>query len=84
MMKESPYAKMTLHELKVQAKTVKTKIFIFSGIILVSVFAAIFLSIRQGFYAISISFIPVAILPIFFGRLNNLNNIKKEIKSRES
>jgi predicted Na+-dependent transporter len=58
--------------------------FIFSGILLVLVFAAVFLSFRQGFHPISILFIPVALFPIFFGMLNNLNNTKKEIKSRES
>lgn len=84
MMKENNYSKMTLHELIAQAKTVKTMISIFVGILLVLVFAAIFLSIRQGFYAISILFTPVALFPIFFGMLNNLNNIHQEIKSRES
>jgi hypothetical protein len=83
MMKENHYSKMTLHELKTQAKTVKTMMSIFSGILLVLVFAAVFLSFRQGFYAITILFIPVALFPIFFVILNNLNNIKKEIKSRE-
>jgi len=83
-MKENPYSKMTMNELKAQAKTVKTMIYIFSGILLVLVFVAVFLSFQQGFYAISILFIPVALFPIFFGMLNNLNNIKKEIESRES
>jgi bacteriorhodopsin len=55
---------------------------IFSGILLVLVFAAVFLSFRQGFYAVSILFIPVALFPIFFGMLNNLKNMKKEMKTK--
>ena len=82
MMKENHYSKMTLHELKTQAKTVKTMMSIFSGILLVLVFAAVFLSFRQGFYAVSILFIPVALFPIFFGMLNNLKNMKKEMKTK--
>lgn len=65
------YAKMTLDELKTQTKKVKTMISVFSGIFLILVFTAVFLSIRQGFYAISISTIPIALLPVFFGMLNN-------------
>jgi purine-cytosine permease-like protein len=75
-MKENHYSKMTLHELKTQAKTVKTVMSIFSGILLVLVFAAVFLSFRQGF----LLFIPVALFPIFFVILKNLNNIKKSNK----
>lgn len=82
MIKENIYKKITLNELKAQAKTVKTMMFIFSGILLVLVFAAVFLSFRQGFYAVSILFIPVALFPIFFGMLNNLKNMKKEMKTR--
>ena len=81
-MMKNYYEKMTLDELKAQAKTVKTMMSIFSGILLVLVFAAVFLGIRQGFYAIS--FIPVALFPIFFVMFNNLNNIQKEIKSRNN
>jgi len=46
------------------------------------VFTAVFLSIRQGFYEVSISFIPTALFPVFFGMLNNLKNMKKEMKTR--
>jgi accessory gene regulator protein AgrB len=84
MIKENIYEKITLNELKAQAKTVKTMISIFSGILLVLVFATVFLSFRQGFYPLSILFIQVALFPIFFGMLKNLNNTKKEIKFRES
>lgn len=76
------YAKMTLNELKSQAKIVKTMISIFVGILLVLVFAAVSLGIRQGFYALS--FIPIALFPLFFVILNNINNIQEEIKCRES
>ena len=55
---------------------------VFCGILLVLVFTAIFLGIRQGFYGIP--FIPVALFPMFFVILHNLNSIQKEIKSRQS
>lgn len=76
------YAKITLNELKAQAKIVKTMMSIFVGILLVLVFAAVSLGIRQGFYALS--FIPIALFPLFFVILNNINNIQEEIKCRES
>jgi SNF family Na+-dependent transporter len=81
-MNENPYAKLTLEQLKNQAKTVKTIMSIFSGMLLVLVFAVVFLGIRQGFSTISV--IPVALLPILFVMLNNLKTIQEEIQSRES
>ena len=55
---------MTLNELKAQAKTVKTLMSVFGGILLVLVFIAVFLGIRQGFYGVS--FIPIALFPNIF------------------
>lgn len=81
-MKKKTYAKMTLEELQSQAKTVKIMMAIFSGILFILVFAAVFLGIRQGFYALS--FIPIALFPLFFVILSNLNNIQGEIKCREN
>ncbi len=81
-MKENPYAKMTLEELQSQAKTVKIMMAIFSGILLVLMFSAVFLGIQQDFYALS--FIPIALFPVFFVILNNLHNIQEEIKCREN
>lgn len=77
-MKENPYAKMTLDELKAQAKTVKTMMSVFSEILLVFVFVLVFLGIRKGFNGvfISLSIIPVALLPIFFVMMNSQKTSK--------
>lgn len=85
-MKENPYAKMTLDDLKAQAKTVKTMMSVFSGILLVFVFVVVFLGIRKGFNGvfISLSIMPVALLPIFFVMMNNLKKIQDEVKSRKN
>lgn len=85
-MKENPYTKMTLEQLKVKAKMFKTVTSVFSGMLMVLVFVVVFLGIRQGFNTvfISLSIIPVALLPILLVNLNSIKKINDEIKSREN
>lgn len=82
IMKENPYAKMTLDELNAKAKSLKSMTSIFSSLLLVMTFAGVFLSIRQGFSVFSV--LPVTFLPLFIININNIKKIKEEIKSRES
>lgn len=82
IMKENPYAKMTLDELNAKAKSLKSMTSIFSSLLLVMTFVGVFLSIRQGFSVFSV--LPVAFLPLLVININSIKKIKEEIQSRES
>lgn len=79
-MKENKYAQMSLEELKAKEKTLKSAISVFVGILMVLVFAVVFLGVRQGFSVFSI--LPVAFLPLILANINILKKLQEEIKSR--
>ncbi|MFY7908897.1 MAG: hypothetical protein ACOVO2_05075 [Emticicia sp.] len=81
-MKENPYAKMTLEELETKAKNAKKATSAIVGLLMVAVFAVVFLAIRQGFSAMTV--VPSVLLPMLIINLASLNAIQKEIKSRKS
>lgn len=81
-MKENPYAKMTLDELNTKTKNLKKATSTITGLLMIAMFAVIFLAIRQGFSMMTL--VPTALLPILVINLMSLNTIQKEIKSRNS
>ena len=81
-MKENPYSKFSLDELNTKVKNLKKATSIFTGLLMVLMFAVIFLAIRQGFSMMTL--VPTALLPMLIVNLMSLNAIQKEIKSRNS
>jgi uncharacterized membrane protein YjgN (DUF898 family) len=81
-MKENPYVKLSLDELNTKAKNLKKATSIFTGMVMVLMFAVIFLAIRQGFSMMTL--VPTALLPMLIVNIMSLNAIQKEIKSRNS
>lgn len=81
-MKENPYSKLSLDELNTKAKNLKKVTSIFTGVLMVLMFAVIFLAIRQGFSMMTL--VPTALLPMLIVNIMSLNAIQKEIKSRNS
>ena len=80
-MKQQKISESTKEELLKQQKSVKVITYMLAGTLFVLFCATLFLTIRDGFSALTI--IPVALLPILFLNFHNLNEIKKELKSRE-
>ncbi len=81
-MKENPYSKLSLDELNTKVKNLKKATSIFTGVLMVLMFAVIFLAIRQGFSMMTL--VPTALLPMLIVNIMSLNAIQKEIKSRNS
>lgn len=81
-MKENPYAKLSLEQLHTKAKKLKKATSTITGLLMIAMFAVIFLAIRQGFSMMTL--VPTALLPILGINLMSLNTIQKEIKSRNS
>ncbi|MER0441694.1 hypothetical protein [Emticicia sp. W12TSBA100-4] len=81
-MKENPYSKLSLDELNTKVKNLKKATSIFTGVLMVLMFAVIFLAIRQGFSMMTL--VPTALLPMLIVNIMSLNAIQKEIKSRKS
>ncbi len=81
-MKENPYAKLSIEELQAKAKNLKKATSIFTGMLMVLMFAVIFLAIRQGFSMMTL--VPTALLPMLIINLVSLAAIQKEIKARNS
>lgn len=79
-MKENKYAQFTLEELKAKAKKLKSITSIYTGMLMVLMFAVVFFGIRQGFSAISA--FPFILLLILFVILKNAKELQEEIKSR--
>ena len=79
-MKENKYAQMSLEELKAKEKTLKSATSVFIGMLMVMVFAVVFLGIRQGFSVFSV--LPVAFLPLLIANISGLKKVQEEIKSR--
>ncbi|SFQ22962.1 hypothetical protein SAMN05444144_10267 [Flavobacterium akiainvivens] len=61
-------------------KTVKAVLYMFAAAIVIMLITTIYTSVTRGFSAVSV--LPVAFLPILLLNVNNLNEIKKEIKAR--
>ena len=81
-MKENPYSKLSLDELNTKVKNLKKATSIFTGALMVLMFAVIFLAIRQGFSMMTL--VPTALLPMLIVNIMSLNANQKEIKSRNS
>lgn len=81
-MKENPYSKLSLDELNTKVKNLKKATSIFTGLLMVLMFAVIFLAIRQGFSTMTL--VPTALLPMLIVNIMSLNAIQKEIKSRNN
>ncbi|WP_394992399.1 hypothetical protein [Emticicia sp.] len=79
-MKENNYSQMSLEELKAKEKTLKSATSAFIGVLIVLVFAVVFLGIRQGFSVFSV--LPVAFLPLLLVNISGLKKVQEEIKSR--
>lgn len=79
-MKENKYAQLSTDELKAKAKKLKSITSLYTGMLMVLMFAVVFFGIRQGFSAISA--FPFILLPILFVILKNAKELQDEIKSR--
>lgn len=73
-------ADMTNEELIKHEKITKTSAITFMGVLIVSFVVIVSLMIKKGFTALIVT--PIALLPILILLLNNWNETKKEIKSR--
>ena len=81
-MKTTKFSEMTTEELIKTQKTSKAVTYTFAGILLLLFAVNIFLVIKKGFSANQV--VPFALLPILLLNLKTLNDIKKELKSREN
>lgn len=79
-MKEYKYAQLSLEELKTKAKKLKSITSIYTGMLMVLMFAVVFFGIRQGFSVISA--VPFILFPILYVILKNAKELQDEIKSR--
>lgn len=79
-MKENKYTQKSLEELKVKEKTLKSATSAFIGVLMVLVFAVVFLGIRQGFSVFSV--LPIAFLPLLIANISGLKKVQEEIKLR--
>ena len=73
-MSENTYSKMSLDELNNKAKNLKKATSIFTGVLMVLIFAVVFLAIRQGFSTMTL--IPTALLPMLLINLNSMGGYK--------
>ncbi|RKR09438.1 hypothetical protein C8C83_1071 [Flavobacterium sp. 90] len=81
-MKTKRFSEMTTEELLKSEKTSKITTYTFAGILFLLFLVNIFLFSKKGFTASLV--IPFALLPILFLNFKTLNDIKKELKSREN
>ena len=81
-MKQQKISKLNNEELLKLQKSIKVITYMLAATLLFLFCLTLFLTIKNGFNALTI--IPVALLPTVFLNLNNLKEIKKELKSRES
>ncbi|KOS07624.1 hypothetical protein AM493_17435 [Flavobacterium akiainvivens] len=79
-MKTNKFAEMPDAKLLNLEKTVKAVLYMFAAAIVIMLITTIYTSVTRGFSAVSV--LPVAFLPILLLNVNNLNEIKKEIKAR--
>lgn len=80
-MKQTKISDTTTEALFKQQKAIKAITYLRAGTLYVLFGLIIYLTIRDGFNALTI--IPIALLPILLLNFNNLKEIKKELKSRE-
>jgi len=71
---------MSNEELLKQQKLLRVITYMLAGILLLLFTLTTFLSLKKGFSALSV--VPIALMPIVILNLNNLKEIKKELKSR--
>lgn len=81
-MEKNKLENLNIDELKNKLKLVKTVTGILAGALLILFCLGMYLTITKKFAAISI--IPIALLPILILNINNINNLKKEIQTREN
>ncbi len=81
-MKETKFSEMSTEELLKSQKTSKIATYTFAVLLLLLVVVNIFLVFKKGFSASQV--VPIALLPILFLNFKTLNDIKKELQSREN
>lgn len=81
-MKQQKISTLNTEELLKLQKSIKVITYMLAGTLFFLFCFTLYLTFKNGFNALTI--IPVALLPIVFLNLNNLKEIKKELKSRES
>lgn len=79
-MTKKKITEMNNEELIKNEKIAKTAAFTFMGILIISFVVIVSLMFNKGFTALIVT--PIALLPILILLLNNWNETKKEIKSR--
>ncbi|MBF4494754.1 MULTISPECIES: hypothetical protein [unclassified Flavobacterium] len=80
-MKDNKFSEVSTEELLKNEKSLKTITYIFAGVLTLLFIINIFLVYNKGFSVSNV--IPIALLPILIFNLSTLNEIKKELKSRE-
>lgn len=81
-MKQQKISNLNTEELLKLQKSIKVITYMLAATLVFLFSLTLYLTFKNGFNALTI--IPVALLPIVFLNLNNLKEIKKELKLRES
>jgi Na+-transporting methylmalonyl-CoA/oxaloacetate decarboxylase beta subunit len=80
-MESNKLSELNTETLRKKYNSVKAMAKTLAGVLLISFFLLIFISIKKGFSPLCI--VPIALLPILILNIININNIKKELNSRE-
>lgn len=81
-MKKEKFTNKTTEELIRDEKSLRVISLMFAGALFVLFVATIYMTFKNGFTALSI--VPIAILPTLIINISNWNEVKKEIKERNS
>lgn len=80
-MKEQKLNELSTPLLQNQLKSLKVITYMLSGTLLFLFSLIIYLTIKNGFNALTI--VPIALLPILILNFNTMNKLKKELKLRD-
>lgn len=79
-MKNKKLTEISNEELLKDEKKIKSLLLVFGGVLILLFITVILSMIKKGFSSLIVT--PLALLPILIICLNNWNELKKEIKSR--
>lgn len=79
-MKPNKFAAVSNEALVKNEKKVKALTLVFGGVLLLLFVTTLVLTVKKGFTPLIVT--PIALLPLLIVSLNNWNDMKKEIRSR--
>lgn len=79
-MKPNKFAAVSNEALVKNEKKVKALTLVFGGVLLLLFITTLVLTVKKGFTPLIVT--PIALLPLLIVSLNNWNDMKKEIRSR--